>query len=148
MKPIIKIDLATGKIRYNREFETKASIPGSPEYNKLVECRQQFPEFSIERRTIKTNPHKETYEGLTYDYIERYICTHESDEERDSIINEFNELRLISECHRKGKRYPTIKKWFLEKYPDVAKFGIPKEEAAENDSGNTLSQKFELKVAS
>jgi len=40
---------------------------------------------------------------------------------------------LISQCHSQSKRYPVIKKWFLEKYPEVKKFGVPKEEASAED---------------
>ena len=41
----------------------------------------------------------------------------------------YKELRLIAECH--SVRYPAIKKWFLETYPDVSKFGL---ELGETDS--------------
>ena len=30
---------------------------------------------------------------------------------------------LISKCQQQSLRYPTIKSWFLDKYPEVAKFG-------------------------
>ena len=40
------------------------------------------------------------------------------------LQKEFEELKLISKCHRKGLRYPTIKKWFLETYPEIIEFGI------------------------
>ena len=40
------------------------------------------------------------------------------------IVAEFDELLMISRCHAQSLRYPTIKKWFLAKYPEVAEFGI------------------------
>jgi len=47
---------------------------------------------------------------------------------------------LTSECH--SVRYPNVKKWFLEKYPDVAKFGMTKNEKTAIDESkveNALS---------
>ena len=37
---------------------------------------------------------------------------------------EFDELLLISQCHSKGRRYPVIKNWFLDNYPEVRDFGM------------------------
>lgn len=31
------------------------------------------------------------------------------------IFREYEEMRLIAQCHSKTFRYPTIKAWFLEK---------------------------------
>ena len=64
MKSIIKIDYENRVIHYNKTFETKASNPNSKEHEQLVRCCQQFPSFRIERRTIKKNLSKETYEGI------------------------------------------------------------------------------------
>ncbi len=64
-----------------------------------------------------------SYKGLTYQYMEDYIITHESDETREAVLEEYNELRLITQCHSKAFRYPVIKKWFLAKYPEIANFG-------------------------
>lgn len=139
MKSIIKIDYANRVIHYNKAFETKASDPNSKEYEQLVKCCQQFPAFRIERRTIKRNPAKESYLGLTYGYMKKYIRTHSSLVDANKILKEFEELKLISECHSKGKRYPTIKKWFLKMYPEVAKYGVEIEEIAENACGESLS---------
>ena len=49
----------------------------------------------------------------------RFILEHESEEKSAEVLKEFKELRLISECHGRGFRYPTIKKWFLDKYPQI-----------------------------
>lgn len=140
MKGIIKIDYAKRVIHYNKAFEIKASDPNSKEYEQLTRCIQQFPNFSVERRTIKKNPSKETYAGLTYEYMENYIRSHSSPAEVQKNMKEFEELILVSECHSKGKRYPTIKKWFLDKYPTVAKFGTDVDETAENVCGDASTE--------
>ena len=51
-------------------------------------------------------------------------------------LNAFDEMVYISKCHRGSLRYPTIKKWFLKEYPDVAKFGTVElsEEAQEEET--------------
>ena len=49
-----------------------------------------------------------------------YIRTHEKKENIQTVLNELDELILISECHGKAYRYPVIKKWFLNKYPKIA----------------------------
>jgi hypothetical protein len=56
--------------------------------------------------------------------MEHYIGTHEPDDQVDEVLAHFEELKLISQCHGKRLRYPTIKKWFLNRYPDVAQFGM------------------------
>jgi hypothetical protein len=57
------------------------------------------------------------------------------------MLHEFDEMIYISECHSQRLRYPTIKKWFLAKYPDVAKFGtieIPAEAQAEETKSQNV----------
>ena len=66
-----------------------------------------------------------------------------------SKINaEFVELVLISKCHAKAKRYPTIKKWFLEKYPEIVQFGMPTEEIKVAEVPATIQEVAELSKAS
>ena len=63
--------------------------------------------------------------------MREYIITHASAETRAKEVAEFDELILISKCQTKAKRYPTIKKWFLAKYPAIAKFGMAAETETE-----------------
>lgn len=128
MKNSIRIDFENGQLIMDRTFAKKATIPTSEEYKELQRVRKDYPLYRVVRRKIRTNPQKETYAGLTYAYMERYIFAHESVENVKEVMLEYNELRLISQCHGKGRRYPAIKKWFLEKYPAVAEFGIEKKE--------------------
>ena len=55
--------------------------------------------------------------------MENYIMTHTNAEKR---MAEYKELKLISECH--SSRYPQIKNWFLDKYPEVKQYGVKIEE--------------------
>ena len=134
MKNTLKINHAERTITMDRTFAKNAENTMSAEYAHLQSVRRDYPNYTVIRREIKKNPNKECWKGLTYEYMENYIIGHEGDDTRDLVLKEFAEKRLISECHSKCHRYPTIKKWFLAKYPEVAKFGtieIPDETQAE-----------------
>ena len=128
MRGTLKIDYVTGKIIMSREFAKAAKDTFSPEYLHLQEVKRDNPTFTIGRKTIKKNEDKETWKGLTYSYMELYIKIYEPVETRQAVLDEFDKMILISKCHGKGKRYPVIKKWFLDKYTEVKEFGMPKEE--------------------
>ena len=68
--------------------------------------------------------------------MERYIRA--SDEEKSqTIFEEYKRLRILAECH--SIRYPRIKQWFLNMYPEVAEFGISNDaETAKTENGNEL----------
>lgn len=115
-------------IEINKVFAKMMENPFSEEYAVLQNLRKDYPIYKVRTREIKKNPNKECFKGLTYDYMKDYIRTHGD----KATMAEFNEKRLISECHSKAFRYPVIKKWFLEKFPEVANFGV----AAETNTDN------------
>ena len=119
MKNDLRVDFAKNEIVMSRQFEKCASIAGSEEYRRLQTVRLDYPTFSVVRRSIKKAPTKETYAGLTFAYMENYIASHANAEQ---IRKVYDELRLIGACHKVS--YPTIKKWFLETYPEIVEFGI------------------------
>ncbi len=123
MKNTLVINFKNKKIIMDRTFAANAQNTKSDEYQHLQEVRKDYPDWDVITRTIKRNPNKETYKGLTYDYMENYILSHGTDEEIQHILAEYRELRLIAKCHGKGKGYPVIKQWFLETYPDIEDFG-------------------------
>ena len=122
MKNTLKIDFNGKKTVMDRTFAKNCTNTNSDEYAHLQSVRRDQPDFTVVTKTIKRNPEKETYKGLTYEYMEDYILRHESEENALAIIKEFNELRTISKCHKQGLRYPTMKRWFLEKYPEIVDF--------------------------
>lgn len=124
MKNFLKINYADKKIVMDRTFAKLAENTRSEEYTHLQQVRGDYPDYAVVVRTIKNNPAKETYKGLTYEYMENYILSHEKDEGLVLTLTEFNELRTISRCHKQGLRYPTIKKWFLNRYPEIEDFPI------------------------
>ena len=123
-KSRMRVFYAEGVIEMNTTFAKMMQNPLSDEYALLQKIRMENPTFSVRRRQIKSNPKKDTYKGLTYPYMEYYISTHEPEDKVEEVLAQFEELKLISQCHGKRLRYPTIKKWFLNRYPDVAQFGM------------------------
>ena len=129
MKNTLKINHEERTIIMDRTFAKFAENTRSEEYAHLQQVRKDYPAYTVILRKIKTNPNKERYAGLTYDYMKRYIVRNVKDmKKRHGILLELDDMIFISECHSKGKRYPTIKKWFLNTFPEVKEFGLPKED--------------------
>lgn len=123
MTNTLKINREKKLIIMDRTFAKLSEDTRSEEYAHLQEVRRDYPDYTVITKKIKPNPNKETYKGLTYEYMTNYILTHETEENALAAIREFNEMRVISNCHRQGLRYPTIKRWFLNKYPAIEEFG-------------------------
>ena len=135
MKSTLKIDFENKTIKMNRTFAKLVEDTYSEEYKHLQEVRKQYPDYRVIRRTIKRNPNKECYRGLTYEYMESYIATH--DDEENSIRKEYDELRLLAKCH--SIRYPNIKAWFLNQFPEIESFGRIKDTKPSGKVESTLS---------
>ena len=141
MKNTLRIDHKSRAIVMDRLFAKNSCNVRFKEYNLLQRVRHDYPSYEVVVRHIKRNPNKETYRGLTYAYMERYIASHANAE---VIMAEYRELRLISECHCKARRYPKIKKWFLKTYPEVELFGM---EDADDASAADTHPKYEVVMA-
>lgn len=140
MRKPIRIDFTNHAIVLTREFQKLASDVRSDEYAILQRVRKDYPDFSVGTRAIKKNPSKTTYKNFTYEFMKEYIESH--DDKKHTILKEFNEMRFISKCHKRTYAYATIKAWFLDKYPDVKKFGVEEamkraEEARRNIEAKT-----------
>ena len=146
MKNVLKVDFQKKAIIMDRTFAKNCADTRSEEYAHLQRVRADYPTFTVSTRTCKPNPEKESYKGLTYEYMEHYIITHESKDTVLEVLDEYNELRLIAECHSKSRRYPAIKRWFLARYPEVAEFGLLKVPmpTAEKPSMKVLNNSHEL----
>lgn len=137
MKNIIRIDHETRSIVMDKTFTKQSSDPRSEEYTLLQATRWDYPGYDVKTRSIRRNPHKESYRGLTYAYMEQYIDSHENAEENRKV---YEELRLAAKCH--SIRYPTIKKWFLDTYPELKDFGKFESRVIKLDM-ETVEQEFQ-----
>lgn len=126
MKNVLRIDFQKKSIIMDRTFAKNCADTRSEEYAQLQRVRADYPTFTVSTRTCQKNKSKEAYKGLTYEYMEHYILTHEGKDTVLEVLDEYNELRLIAECHSKSRRYPAIKHWFLDRYPEIVEFGLLK----------------------
>ena len=101
MKNTLRLNHAERTIVMDKTFAKFAADTMSPEYAHLQQVRQDYPLYTVVQRHIRKNTKQEHYHGLTYRYMEDYITTHGSTEDRRT----YDEMKLISECHSKSFRY-------------------------------------------
>lgn len=129
MKNVLKVSHVERTIVMDRTFAKFADNTMSHEYAHLQQVRRDYPTYTVVQRHIKKNAAKECYRGLTYTYMEHYIGSHGTDDD----LRTYEEMKLISKCHSKAFRYPAIKAWFLERFPEIKQFGV-KEDADNQDA--------------
>ena len=130
MKDTLTINHANHTIVMDRTFAKNALDTRSEDYDHLQAVRRDYPNYTVVQRHIRTNKSKNTYRGLTYEYMESYIMTHGTEETRLTNFKALQEKRIISECQGRAFRYPIIKSWFLAQYPEIAHFGMTETEIA------------------
>lgn len=139
MKNVIRIDHANKLIIMDRTFAKLSENTRSEEYAHLQTVRQDYPTYNVIRKQIKKPAHKESYKGLTYDYMRTYINNHEPEDTRQTMSDELEHMIEISKCH--SIRYATIKKWFLAKYPEVVGFGAKEDEPKDESESKSEDTK-------
>ena len=87
----------------------------------LQAARHDYPTFQVVRKTIKKNSKKEAFNGLTYEYMEKYMARYNA---KPEILKAYDDLQFLAKCH--SIRYPEIKSWFLETFPEVKDWGKKK----------------------
>ena len=149
MKNYCRLDHKNRKIIMDRTFAKNSENTRSDEYAHLQQVRRDYPDYTVTRRAIKANPNKKTYKGLTYGYMEEYIMTHRTKSQTSAeIMAEYDEMRIIADCHSKAYRYPVIKRWFLEKYPEITTLRLaPREEVKDNVSNFPVGKPENEEVA-
>ena len=118
------INMKKNAIEMTKKFANAAKKFGTVEYKQLQEARKDYPTFKVVTVTRKTTAKKETYKGLTYEYMEMYIVKHDDDQE--SIMAEYKMLRGTSdeaiEALAESLTYQEMREWFLSKFPAIAEF--------------------------
>lgn len=124
----ITINSKKSVIVISKSFEKKASIVGSPEYEMLQKARRDYPTFTVATKTAAKKA-KDSYRGLTYSYMEKYIKAH--DDEECSIMEVFLMLRAkgddADEMMAETLSYGEVKAWFLETFPEIEAFHAKRE---------------------
>ena len=109
-------------IEMTKAESKEAGNPTNAKFEELMKLRSIFPDFEIIVKT--TSVKRDTYKGLDYEFMKKYIESHDNSEEN---LKEFYKLRGMNE---KGERdilieehsYGEIKMWFLGTYPEIEKF--------------------------
>ena len=117
------IRYTTNTIEMTKKFAKAAEKFGSDEYKSLQEAKRGNPTFKVVIVSRKATEKKDSYKGLTYEYMEKYIKTHDDAEAK---MNEYLNLRGLSEEAQDALAEPCsyneIRAWFLKSYPAIAKF--------------------------
>ena len=120
----MKINFSAKVIEMTAKFAKAAAKFGSDEYKQLQEARRDYPNFRVVTVSRKAANQKDTYKGLTYEYMEKYIEAH--DDESKSIMAEYEMLRGLSQEAQEALAEPCsyleMKAWFLKKFPAIAEF--------------------------
>ena len=106
MKNLFVVNFAENTIIATKTTLKQASVPNSPEYKALMKLMKQNPNFTVEVKEIKKAEGKETYEGLTKEFIKAYIAI----QQNADVLNK--ELEKVADM---GK-FPLVRKWFLNKF--------------------------------
>lgn len=124
----VRINRSARTIEVSKSFDKAASRFNSDEYKALQQVRQDYPTFAIVVKTVRNKA--DHFKGLTYDFMEKYIASHDDAEAR---MAEFNDLRATSnEAVAFGVEalsYGEIKAWFFKSYPEIEAFQRRREQA-------------------
>ena len=141
----ITINERNHALEITKKFAAAAARFGSDEYRELKEARTEFPTFKV---VVKTTKSKSSFNGLTFDFMEKYINSHDNAKEN---LAEFNALRATSEeavaIGAEAASYGEIKKWFLATYPAFADFQTMREKLLKKGEKKSEENEEEKKTA-
>lgn len=115
----MNIDFNTKTLTLTKKESKMAGKLNSEIYNKIADFRKNFPDYRI----IVNTPTKrnDALKGLTYEYMEKYIESHDGAEEN---MKEYRFLRgfEVKDGVQKTATYGQIRKWFLATYPEIEEY--------------------------
>ena len=120
----MKINYTSMTIEMTKAEAKNAGRVGTEAFKEMLSLMHQFPNYKIQVITRAATKKSCDYKGLSFDYMEKYIASHDDDSK--SIMTEYEDLRgksdeaqaaLADSCS-----YQEIKKWFLGKFPEIEKF--------------------------
>ncbi len=124
----IRVIRKSREIVITKSFDKAASRFGTDEYEALQQARRDNPSYRVVVKSSRSNK-TDHFKGLTYDFMEKYIASHDNADER---MAEFNDLRATSEEAKEfgigSASYGEIKAWFFKSYPEIAAFQRRREE--------------------
>ena len=106
-KNLFPIDFAEKTITATKTTLKKASNPNTPEYKELATLMEKHRDFRIVTKEIKKSS-AEHHPGVTKEFIEAFI----------SIKENAALLKKQYEKVCKDYKFPMVRKWFLETFPN------------------------------
>lgn len=129
----ITVNAANNTIELSKKFAKAASRYGTEEYRMLQEVRRDYPGFEVVEATKKAKAAKDPYKKLNFEFMEKYIKAHDNEEK--SIMKQYLDLRGMSpeaiENGAASKSLPEVRKWFLNKYPQIKAYHEKREQELE-----------------
>ena len=99
-----------GNLVATKKFLNNAKYFGTPEYYELRKAMADNPNCKVVARTIRRNPEKKTYKGLTYENMLTFISAVEP-----TAALEFEFAKKRSVVQRNSYRW--MVKWFEARFP-------------------------------
>lgn len=118
----IIINTRKNALEITKDFQKKASLFGSAEYNELKAAKVDFPTYRV---SVKSAPKRKIEDRMTLNDMMLYIEKHSG---KDSAqMKQFVELRGVSvkDAGNRGDavesaKFHEIKAWFFATYPELA----------------------------
>ena len=124
----VRINRSSRTIEVTKSFDKAASRFGTREYEAMQQVRKDYPDFTIVVKTVRSKA--DHFAGLTYDFMEKYIASHENADENMAM---FMDHRAKSDealaFGAEALSYGEIKAWFFKTYPEIEAFQRRREQA-------------------
>ena len=119
-----RVDFAKNAIVITRDFARRASIVGTPEFKRLSELCNAYPSLTVITRTARKGASKISTKGLTMAFMENFI-THRYPVD----VELYQRQAEVSKTFKSPYMY--LRKWFVERYPEWAKYVVVSGQEAE-----------------
>lgn len=120
-----------------KDWEKKAGVVGSDEYNTYLKLRNDYPNLKI---AYKTTKHKGEHNKLTTKFMENYINTMLSPEYKEKILPDYEKLKEVY-------TFPKMKSWFIKTFPNYSTMSFMDKPLSANIESDNKTDKKESKVS-
>lgn len=128
-----KVDFLNNTVSVSASFLKKASVLGSPEYQKMRQLREELAGFEFKQMDAPKSKAANKNKNLTYVKMIEHIKTVEG-EHAEAVLKEMDKVKALAEIQNNPYQY--VRDWFLKKYPDVR----PAADAQETKSEETAAK--------
>ena len=111
-KTYFTLNFAEKTITGTKAAFARAGKGTGAEYNELIAKMAAHSDFTFVVKEQKSTSTKEKYDGLKFDFMERYISIQSN---KDDLMTRYNKAKAMAKDQGK-KTYPLVKKWFLAEF--------------------------------